>query len=168
MKKNFLNHYFSFLVIGLMAISLLSCTNDDDCCFELPQDRKLAFGTYFGFCLGECIHIYKIENEAVFQMATSERVNLTQELDFVTAALPGDAYETAKPLLENFPDELLAEEETTIGIPDAYDQGGIYLELTEAGVSTKWFLDSNVSALPEYLQAYAQQIKDVTEQLKGE
>ncbi len=160
----------SGISLFLIAIFTLSCEKEEDCCtpLEAEEDRTLIFGTYFGFCLGDCTHLFKIEKGEVFPDQGIERLNVNEALTFSAVPLSIEDYNKAKTLLDNFPEPLLDEEETTIGIPDAYDQGGIFLQLTENETVRSWYLDSNIEALPKYLRAYATMVKEVTTKLRKE
>ena len=143
------------------------CDKEEDCCLPIPDDRSLIFGTYFGHCVGDCAQLFKIDQGEIFPDEGVDRIIENEALIF-GAALPMKDYDSAKFLLENFPGDLLNEEVNILGIPDAYDQGGIYLELVQGDSSRVWYLDSNISALPEYLQGYATDVLKTTELLRNE
>ena len=160
------NCYKILLVLIAFGFTFSSCNINDEDLEVLPKDdRTLIFGTYFGFCFGDCTQLFKMESGEIFADEGVDRLIVDEALTFQANPLPESDFALASPLY-NIPDSLFLEEKTTLGIPDAYDQGGLYLELTEQDKTLRWYLDSSVSALPEYLQEYAQLIKDVTEELK--
>ena len=159
-----------FLTFVVLSVAFSGCAHLDPY-FNLPDDGEedtvLVFGTYYGFCLGDCTHLYKLEDGQLFGDQGIDNLYLyaDRELPFQSEARPGEDYDRARILLDEFPNDLLGEEEETLGIPDAYDQGGIYLELRRGEATNRWYLDTNVEALPDYVQDYATMVKAIVEQL---
>lgn len=76
-------------------------------------------------------------------------------------ALENDKYELVKFLPNEFPFALLDETETTIGMPDAGDWGGIYIEVeTTKGNRYYWNIDTMEDNLPEYLREFAAEVQE--------
>ncbi len=158
---------FTFLCSILFVLTLSNCTMVDPVRAELEINPVLVFGTYYGFCGGDCAHLYKIENQKLYADQGIDNLYLfrDRELPFATEPRPEEDYAKAKFLISDFPNQLLQEEQQTLGNPDAHDQGGIFLELTMGEEVKKWYLDTSTERLPEYLQEYAKQVMAVVEML---
>ena len=163
----------SFALAALIGLSVSGCDF-----FDLPviprsddipeADISLVFGTYYGFCFGDCADIYKLEEGQLF--ADKEIENFyefrDEELPFEADPRPEEDYSIAETLLETFPTRLFDEEEETLGIPDAHDQGGIYLEIRTPDRTQRWFLDTIAERLPEYLRDYAREVMEIVRELE--
>lgn len=157
-----------FILFLLLSYSF-SCEKDKVNSTEnLELAGSLSFGTYYGHCRGECATIYRIQDGALF--ADDNVTNLYEyfekEIPFQQTALPDSEYQKAKVLLETFPKAILDLQESTIGIPDAHDQGGIFLEYEEADFKRRWFLDTVIDRLPKDLQDYAKSVRDIMTQIE--
>lgn len=151
-----------FLLLIITNI-LASCNSTKtDVKTNNAAEQYLVFGKYYGHCRGECATLYKLEGNQVFA-DDLERFTDWTELKFKTTALSKERYEAAKALLDAFPQELMAAEET-IGCPDCADQGGFALEIKKNGKLYHWRIDTNRDALPDYLKLYLDKIDAVIEQ----
>jgi len=128
------------------------------------EDDLFAFGTGYGFCAGDCAHLYQIRQEKLYP----DNINnlYLDPITFAGTPLPDSSYQHARALPSALPDYLLQHPNQTFGCPDCYDQGVIYVELNEKGTKTFWKLDPSVSALPVEVQPFAQQILDVMDHLR--
>ncbi|MEM6764639.1 MAG: hypothetical protein AAF655_06930, partial [Bacteroidota bacterium] len=127
----------------------------------------LIFGDAYGFCLGNCTNLYKIEDGLLFADDIEEASNIyLPQIDFLPNPMPEEAFEIAKPLTYSFPEELWAEKDSVIGIPDAYDQGTIVLEAQNEAETRRWYIDTNEGALPDYLVGYIKEVKKVLTALR--
>jgi hypothetical protein len=130
--------------------------------------ERLVFGSYHGFCSGEdCADYYLLERGLLYV----DR-DVTKRKPFpVTGkweALPKEQYALAAPLLSSLPKEIWRSEQDIYGAPDAYDQGGYYLEVQLSdGTHRSWSLDTEYEALPDFLQRYTQLIAEILSDLKS-
>ena len=115
----YIRSIFSSLITLLLFVS---CTEEE----TINQNDHLIFGTYFGFCIGNCAHLYKYENEQVFSDVV-DRFTL-DALIFSDDPEP-DLVDTARELADNFPRVLLNSDQETYGCPDCADQGTIFLHI---------------------------------------
>jgi hypothetical protein len=126
------------------------------------QFEAFIFGTYYGECMGEgCIETFKLENETLFE---DQKDSYAGPFPYPGEweALSKDKYELAKDLPAAFPSALFEESETTIGMPDAGDWGGIYLEVkTAEGERFYWNIDTVADNLPQYLRDFAAEVQEV-------
>jgi len=133
---------------------------------NLPDNQYLVFGKFFGHCRGECATLYKMDNNQLFADEL-ERFSGWNELKFKTTPLSNEAYQTAKTLLESFPQELLNVREETIGCPDCADQGGFAIEIRRNGETRRWRIDTNRADLPDYLKMYVDKLDSVLTRLEN-
>jgi hypothetical protein len=117
----------------------MSCSNSED-----PQDEFLIFGSFRGFCVGNCTAIYKIENGELYEDNIDRAI--LDELSFKSTPLARAKYDIAKDLLLNIPDELLLSNEETIGCPDCYDQGGYYVSFRSGDGLKSYRIDTRLDA----------------------
>ena len=121
----------------------------------MPDSDYIIFGHFYGECWGEeCVEIFKIENENLYEDTTDHYPFGNAPYDGMYVPLSSAKYELVKDLVTHVPNQLLNETDTIIGIPDAYDQGGYYLELEEAGNVRFWMIDSDTGNIPGYLHAF--------------
>lgn len=148
-------------VIGLCLAFMLT-----NCKTKLPENpaaqgaSELIFGRYHGFCMGDCVTLYKIADDQLFADQI-KRLTEPDSLAFSTVPLSENAYKTAARLLADFPQELMKESQEVIGCPDCADQGGYYLEWRSGDVIRRWRLDTNHGDLPSYLATYTKRIESV-------
>ena len=64
------------------------------------------------------------------------------------------------------PSELTKENEVVIGMPDAGDWGGIYLEIMEGSEKRFWLIDKMEYNLPDYLKPFVAKVNDAIEAVK--
>jgi hypothetical protein len=152
------------LLVGL--ITFLACTKDEVTEPTQPEEY-LIFGTVYGFCLGDCVTLFRLEKDNIYKDSVLTNVIASDTIPFYVSSLGNAKYQLAKGLKDNFPSQLFQESEPVIGIPDAYDQGTVFIEYSDGEVVKKWRIDTNVQALPEYLQTYIQRVLDITAELRG-
>ncbi len=142
-----------FLLILITALAACNSTKTD----VTINEQYLVFGKYYGHCRDECATLFKMEGTQLFADDLA-RFTDWDSLKFKSSALPNERYESAKALLDAFPQELLNVTEETIGCPDCADQGGFAIEIRKDGVLRHWRVDTNRSDLPDYLKTYVDKI----------
>lgn len=151
------------LVVLFLLSSAMSCEKDE--IQKLETDATLIFGLVYGFCQGDCAQLFKLEGDNLYEDDGIDRLQAEQPLLFKETPLSSADYNLAISLRSDFPESLLNNQDTIIGIPNAYDQGGIYIEYKDDEIDRFWMLDTNLDALPEDLRPYADRVKDVWEEL---
>lgn len=141
----------------VILVALYGCNKDED----PPHNFDfLMFGHFYGLCAGEeCIEIYKITDDKLFEanqdtypgdnMYTGTFVGLSEAL-----------FEQVNAMDLAVPQALLDVSETTIGIPDAYDQGGFYVEWKSGNTHRHWRIDTNYDAVPEGIHDFLDQVQE--------
>ena len=155
-----------FSVKTLLSILFLGCCVFLSCDQSNPTtepSESLVFGTYFNNCYGNCVQLYKIEGDQIYgdQINTKIEDPLNDEFRFQQNPMSTTRIELVKSLLSQLPQTLLADNQTTYGMPDAHDQGGIVIELTKCGKVERWVLDRHTNRLPKSVKAYADQLLKV-------
>lgn len=149
-------------ISGVMAFSISwllgGCASDPFDRTELPE--YIMFGHFYGECLGEgCIEIFLLTETRIMEDKNDNYPSTSPyEGDFML--LGNNQFQKARHLLEEIPLQLLEEDETRYGSPDAGDWGGIYFEYKQSGVRRVWLIDMSSSNLPEYLIPFKNEIRD--------
>lgn len=151
------------LLFFLAAASPFACSNNDHdgmTVAEVDYDY-VVFGDYYGECLKNCIHIYKLENNSMY-------VDSRQKYPIIAESYKGEyhdilddaIYEETKDLMDAIPYDILKSHDTVIGQPDAGDWGGIYLEVSIDGEVEYWLIDKMEVNLPENLKAFVAKVNE--------
>jgi hypothetical protein len=146
------------IIIGLMFAGLTACKKD---CNHEPKTLTgdgMIFGRYYGECGGEgCIEMFKIENGKVYE-DTEDNYPYNQLYSGTYVELDASAYNKVSYMLNAVPTQLYSETDTTIGIPDGGDWGGIYLEVKSGNTHRYWFIDHMTTNLPPYLVPFVSNV----------
>ena len=156
-----MNRLSTLVIFSLLISGLVSC-NKEESPPPISQDFTLIFGTYYGFCFGECVTLYKLEDGLLY---VDDMQRLEETLIFQSDPLTLDKAEIARRLLDLFPEKLFEEKEV-IGIPDAHDQGGFFIQHIQEDQVTQWNIDTFKDRLPAYLQDFISEVEEVMDQLK--
>jgi hypothetical protein len=124
-------------------------------------------GTYFGYCTGsDCYQFFKIENHKVTKYPTVNNFPAEFNQTNYKALIFKDDFAG---FLSKIPTEIknIKGQTKTFGSPDAHDQGGVYLEWSQAGVVTKIYLDNdNTTDQTAEIIAFKKVIQDKVAELK--
>ena len=140
----------------------ISCSKEE---FDgkLNSNESLIFGKYYFECGGNCVRLFKIENQKLFEDDLDW--GLPEEIPFQPDALENSKFEIAKILIEEFPNELLKDSKRKYGCPDCGDQGGFYIELNAAGDRNVWLIDTwddeQSQTIINYKNRIAQVLRDL-------
>jgi len=154
MRSNFL------VLLVLVAASWVLDGCSEDPITELGPDDYVVFGDFFGECIGEgCIDIYKIQDDRVFK-DTLDRYPSQARLPHQTAyvEISNANYDQLVQVFAEIPPDLFLEGKTVIGMPDAGDWGGFYLELRRDGETNYWLIDKMEDNLPGYLREFTKEL----------
>lgn len=138
MKKQILTSLILLIIIN-------SCKKNN-----FSDKEYFIFGHFYGECVGNtCVDIYKLKDDALFEDTNNKNPQKTSGFysgNYTQTS--SQKYDIAKNLMQSFPAELLGENATTIGQPDAGDWGGFYLEYNFNGVRKFWLLDKMKTNVP--------------------
>lgn len=158
--KTWVKSFLLFILLGLLCIS---CEKDEEC----QKIDYIEFGQYFGFCAGEkCIEVFKLDNASLYEDTTDIYPSGTFEDKRKFVLLSSQKFNLAEQLKNTFPIDLLNETTVVFGIPDAYDQGGIYLRYKSGAVDRVWLFDNNLGQVPEYMHNYLNEVIRIKELLE--
>lgn len=129
--------------------------------------ERLIVGQFYGMCMGPaCIENYLLEDGKLY-VDEKDVYNQPFPYEGDWTERPASDYAIAAPLLDAFPAALWQADQETFGIPDAYDQGGYFIEARRAdGTHRAWRLDTNLDALPEAIRPFADQVRTVLQTLE--
>lgn len=146
-----------FKFAGLVGMMLfMTCAKDS---MGLDEGDFFIFGTYHGFCRGECVTLYRLVDGKLY-LDDMERLD-PEKLIFQSQSLPDSSYQKALSIWKKFPEGMLEEPER-IGIPDAHDQGGYFIRLRQNGEERDWYIDTVLERLPDYVQQFITYMNQVS------
>ncbi len=150
------------LISLLVIISITSCKESEE-----PLEDAFVFGRWSAFCTGNCVQIYKLENDKLYV----DNLNSFRQAGTITYSptpLSNQYVAKAKSLKETFPSYLLENPFTVIGCPDCADQGSIYLAFDNREGALYWQIDTDEAAWPEEIRAYMNELVAFIDQLPQE
>ena len=153
------------IIISIITIMLSGTACEKDCgCAGTGEFEYMIFGHFYGECGGEgCVEMYKIDGENLYEDSTDVYPNYLTAYAGEYSVLPNEKYQQVKDLLLEFPEELYAEQDTVIGMPDAGDWGGIYVEIkmkNDVSLSGFWLLDQMESNMPQVYNDFVDKINE--------
>jgi hypothetical protein len=152
-----------YFIAGLWLAGLSACSKDADYA-NAGEFEYMIFGHFYGECGGEgCVEIFKLDNERLYEDTTDVYPGGVNPYNGSFILLPNEKYLAVKDLVDSFPVELYAEPETVIGMPDAGDWGGIYVEMkfkNDPGRSGFWLLDQHEGHMPELYNEFVDRINE--------
>ena len=149
----------------MLAVALLlmlsSCEKED---LNLEEGDYLIFGETYGFCHGNCVHLFKIKGGEIFP-DNIDKLH-AEDISFQSTPLPFDKYQIASQLVDDFPQHLLENPNETFGCPDCTDQGRIYFELKQNRKVKVWQIDPFSHTQPEEIRDYIKTLQEVMAQVR--
>jgi hypothetical protein len=153
--------------LGVWSLFCLLSSCDDDSVM-ITSEKYLIFGHFYGFCEGEqCIEIFKLTEGELFE---DQNDNYPDQESFYKGKfikLSDEAFMIADGLMDAFPTQLLMENDKVIGLPDAGDWGGYYVEYKSGETHGSWLIDKIDDHIPEYLHAFTGGMDEVIDQLSN-
>ena len=150
---------WSWCLLLLLGLTTANSCDKDLKIDHLGDEGYFVFGNFYGFCVGDdCIRIFKLNKGQLYQDTTKVYPNRGSIFNGTYDKINNPHIDSIGFLLAGYPQELLTDTNKVFGCPDCVDQGGIYLELKTNTIHRSWLLDNVNSALPNYLQDYADQI----------
>lgn len=149
----------SIVLSALIVLACASCKKKEE---AVPSDTDyLVFGHFYGMCQGEqCVEIFKLETRNLWE---DDNDHYPGQQDFYQGhflLLPSAKFEAVKDLADDFPAALLNETERVIGLPDAGDWGGLYIEYSQNGTHRFWLLDQKKDNVPAYLHHFIDRVNE--------
>lgn len=152
-----------YLFLIILFAGLVSCSQDLTLAPEeaVNAPESLIFGDFFGFCLGDaCVVIYKLENGKLYRdVHASFESMLNDPYTGVFEEVSQEEFDIADGLIDLIPAYLKQQPDSTFGNPDAYDQGGFYVNYQEGNTQGVWRLDHDGQNLPAQLRDFASALR---------
>lgn len=150
-----------WMFILCIILSAYACNKSEEIDNPVPQSFFI-FGHYYGFCGGEgCVEIFKIEDESLLFEDITDRYPRDSFYNGFFRKLSIHQFYEVKDLPAFLPEELLNTPDTVFGMPDAYDQGGLFIERkTDSGAHSYWHLDQDKSNIPEFLHDFHDKVNE--------
>jgi hypothetical protein len=128
---------------------------------ENCNSNYIIFGHFYGECGGEaCIEKFKITATKIFEDTNDvyPGTNVLTPPNYVQ--LSNEKFLATQDLMSFFPNGLLAETNTTIGMPDASDGGGLYIEYHFTGVHKIFLIDQFKQNVPSNYHAFMDKVNE--------
>ncbi len=152
-----ITHLFS---LSLFIVMMTTTACEKESCNCLEQIDYLVFGQFAGECMGEqCIEIFKLTDAALFEDTQDKYPSNQAPYEGTFVALPSTTFDEVADLINQVPAALLDEPNGTIGMPDAGDWGGYYVEVRRDGNIQFWLIDTMKDNIPEFLHDFNDKIK---------
>lgn len=149
----------NLIVIITVLILFISCTKQNE--VQVQKSDYILFGHFYGFCVGEqCIEIFKLTNEELYEDDTDQYPSHEKPYEGNFIKLEDSRFELVKSLSEHIPEQLLMEQDTIIGMPDASDGGGVYFAVKGEDGTRFWLIDQFDHNIPEYLRPFKDEINN--------
>lgn len=143
----------------ILFVCILTACQSESVQPTSPYDY-IVFGHYYGMCIGEdCVEYYKLTPTDLYENVEdiypgsngpfAGEYKLQSRINFMKV----------NDLPDLIPQELFSEAEHIIGMPDAADGGGIYLEVSRDGEQYFWLIDKMDHYLPAYLPSFVDEVE---------
>lgn len=144
----------------LIALLILAACDDDNVKKE-TSENYIIFGHFYGECIGEqCVQIFKLTDDELFEDSNDTYPGVDHSYNAKFHILDPQKFDLVKNLADNIPQELLTVTDKVIGTPDAFDQGGIYFEVSLDGQQQYWLIDKAEANIPEYLRSFVEEVEN--------
>jgi hypothetical protein len=148
----------STLLLTIIIILFSACQKNALSPENQLTDGYLIVGIYHGECVGNCFKAYKIDDSGVYK-AVNVKYFTGPLKDLQWEKLNNQDTQAFENLRNDFPSQLYTVPENYIGMPDAHDQGGWYIETSVDGEKKYWQIDTVVERLPNYLKPYVEKLR---------
>lgn len=151
----------SYILFATFAVvALLSCKKEKQQIAE-----TLVFSTYAGMCGGNCFHVFKLDNTKLQEDEIPEHLTNYENYEFTATKTYNQAkYEAVKTLLNEIPAEFKGTTSIVYGCPDCHDQGGVFIQVITAGVTTYYNID-NANTIDQSIEVieFKNKVRDAVE-----
>ncbi len=162
MNKMKISLWSAGMLLGLSFV-FSSCDKDKG---QNPagDTHYFIFGHFYGECAGEgCIETYKLENGRLYEDDLDNYPNFTKPIEAHWNELSQTKFEAVKDIEDEIPSELYQLPDHVLGMPDAGDWGGIYVEVHNeadfAYPSGFWLLDKDEYNMPQLYNDFVDKIE---------
>lgn len=147
-------------ILGILILLGAGCKKEEIKPTSTSSDY-LIFGHFYGFCQGErCVEIFKLDDTALQEDILDIYPDRTKFYIASYKSLAATKFEAVKDLRANFPTELLSEQDTVLGQPDASDGGGLYIEYKSGTVHKFWIIDQFKTNVPTKYHGFMDKVNE--------
>jgi hypothetical protein len=150
------------LIISCGLLSCTACKKTGTVATGLNTDY-FVFGDAYGMCRGNCVHLFKYEDDKLFADSMDR---LQNPLVFGSSPLNSEHAAKAKHLLNIFPPALKKDSSLTVGCPDCHDQGTYYIAYRSGGSIHQIRIDTDTAQQPEEIRDFVRELRTVLDTLK--
>jgi hypothetical protein len=130
-------------------------------CGTPSELNYLVFGHFYGYCGGEtCIEKFKLTSDKIYENTNDVYPGVTPLTPPNYVQLSNEKFLAAQDLMNFFPNSLLAEINTTIGMPDASDGGGLYIEYHFNGIHKTFLIDQFKINVPSDYHVFMDKVNE--------
>lgn len=172
-QKNFVMKTVTALLIIMMSFT--ACNDalevnetEGEYANQTKDEEHLIFGMEYGFCIGDCIHLFMIKDNKLYADNLTRAQHGEGDLTFQDKPLDQKYYELVKDLPKKLTREFVQSADGRFGTPDAHDQGGVYIGIKQDEIEKLWFADPVTERIPEYMRDLVKEVHDVTHQILQE
>lgn len=121
-----------------LLIFMISCGQD-----HIPSDKEdyLVFGVAYGLCSDDCVQMFKIDKNSLFEDTTTKYLQDYKTYQFNGNRLSNALHEQVVELMNVIPNEFFSLSTHEFGCPDCYDQGTIYVEIDADDTNRRFIID---------------------------
>jgi hypothetical protein len=125
------------------------------------NDNYLVFGHFYGECVGEqCVEKFKLTSDKIYEDTNDVYPGVTPLTPPNYVQLTNEKFLASQDLMNFFPNSLLAEINTTIGMPDASDGGGLYIEYHFNGIHKTFLIDQFKINVPSNYHTFMDKVNE--------
>jgi hypothetical protein len=161
--KNFSFNSRSLTVklVVMLSIFIMVFASCQDETITISAPDYLVFGHYYGECIGEqCVEIFRLEQDKLYEDKMDAYPYSNGFYIGSYILLSQEKFNKVKDLTGFFPADLLTEQDTVIGQPDAGDWGGLYIEYNIDGVRKFWLIDQMKSNVPAKYHEFIDKVNE--------
>ncbi|MFD0861369.1 hypothetical protein ACFQ1M_04055 [Sungkyunkwania multivorans] len=148
--------------IVLISVTILGCSSDESSSEQFIVDG-IIFGEIYGFCAGDCIELYLLDDENIYKDADGNtQYGNWEDTAFERTPLSVDAFTLAQSLLE-IPAALLTTDEP-VGNQTIADFD-YYLHINRDGVIKTFIFDEPMDGVSTSVKEYLEELINVSDQL---
>jgi hypothetical protein len=149
MKKTF---------VFLALLSVLGCKRE-----SVNNPDYFIFGYVNGFCLGNCVTLFKLEGDNLYPDADATIQQFAAgDIPFQTSSLPAEKVVLAKVLQAQIPASIYDEPDGNVGCPNCADQGLYFIKIKTGDTVREWRIDPD----SQQYDAFGKAVQETLNQLQ--
>ncbi|MFN8281951.1 MAG: hypothetical protein U0U67_01990 [Chitinophagales bacterium] len=144
----------------LLFVLFFSCNKD-----EFVHPDYIIFGSFGGFCSGDCRYIYYLDDTKLLEDSTKVFFE-NKELSNFSKQLSAADFDIAKDLINKVPTALTKSNRTIFVDINTADQNIYYVQILLKGRTYVWTFDNFPNSTPSYLKPLADEVLRVSAALR--